>query len=75
VDLSSDGKVLVVGANQPQPGKAGYVDIYKFGDDGLWSLDKRFEEIHQGVEDIGREVRISSDGSTVAIHGSFVARG
>lgn len=72
VDLSSDGKVLVVGANQPQPGKAGYVDIYKFGDHGLWSLEERFEEVYPSVEDIGREVRISSDGSTVAIHGSFV---
>eukprot|EP00545_Synedropsis_sp_CCMP1620_P013230 CAMPEP_0119010194 /NCGR_PEP_ID=MMETSP1176-20130426/4853_1 /TAXON_ID=265551 /ORGANISM="Synedropsis recta cf, Strain CCMP1620" /LENGTH=1086 /DNA_ID=CAMNT_0006962821 /DNA_START=71 /DNA_END=3331 /DNA_ORIENTATION=+ len=73
VDVSNDGKTLVVGANQPPPGKAGYVDIYHFGDDtGLWVLAERFEEVKDNVEDIGREVRISSDGSTVAIHGSFV---
>ena len=72
VDLSSDGKTLVVGASQPPPGKSGYVDIYTFGEDGLWTLDERFKEVHTLVEDIGREIRISSDGSTVAIHGSFV---
>jgi hypothetical protein len=72
VDVSNDGKTLVVGANQPPPGKAGYVDIYHFTDDGLWAMEDRFEEVKDSVEDIGREVRISSDGSTVAIHGSFV---
>jgi len=71
VDLSANGTVLVVGANQPAPGKTGYIDIYTLVE-GMWILDDRFEEVHGSVEDIGREVRISSDGSTVAIHGSFV---
>jgi hypothetical protein len=75
VDLSSDGKVLVVGASQPPPGRTGYVDIYTFGNDGLWALDERFEEVHPDVEDVGRKVRISSDGSTVAIHGSIAVEG
>jgi hypothetical protein len=72
VDLSQDGKTLVVGANQPEPGNAGYVDIYIFGTNGLWNLEKRFNEVNSEVQDVGREVRISADGSTVAIHGSIV---
>jgi hypothetical protein len=72
VDLSSDGRILIVGANQPPPGKAGYVDIYVFDEDGEWILDEHFGSTPKLVQDIGREVRISSDGSTVAIHGSFV---
>ena len=71
VALSSDGKVLVVGASQPPPGRTGFVDIYSFGDDGLWALEERFKEVHRDVEDLGRRVEISSDGTTVAIHGSI----
>ena len=65
VDLSNDGKTLVVGANQPVPGKSGYVDIYSF-DDGQWKREgDRLTKLVDSVEDIGREVRISSDGTTV----------
>ena len=72
VALSSDGKVLVVGASQPPPGRTGYVDIYTFGEDGLWALEERFKEVHSDVQDLGRKVQISLDGSTVAIHGSVL---
>ena len=73
VDLSSDGKIMVVGANQPPPGKSGYVDIFAF-EGGEWKqLGKRLSNLKAQVEDVGREVRISADGSTVAIHGSILA--
>ena len=74
VDLSSDGKTLVVGANQPPPGKSGYVDVFTFDDiHQQWTpVGKRLTNMTELVEDIGREVRISSDGSTIAIHGSVV---
>lgn len=72
VDLSNDGHTLVVGANQPPPGKTGYVDIYSFNN-GQWKrVGNRLTNFTNSVEDIGREVRISSDGTTVAIHGSVV---
>ena len=33
-DLSSDERTLAVGANQPPPGKTGYVDVYALEGDG-----------------------------------------
>mmetsp|Transcript_30643 Transcript_30643/g.46407 ORF Transcript_30643/g.46407 Transcript_30643/m.46407 type:complete len:1059 (-) Transcript_30643:84-3260(-) len=86
IDLSDDGKTLVIGANQPAPGKSGYVNIYELkqqeSSDGEmeqdWILDHQVTTVDDGimddetVQDLGREVRISADGTTVAIHGSFV---
>mmetsp|Transcript_8064 Transcript_8064/g.11711 ORF Transcript_8064/g.11711 Transcript_8064/m.11711 type:complete len:1049 (-) Transcript_8064:1307-4453(-) len=86
IDLSDDGNTLVVGANQPAPGKSGYVNIYELkqreNNDGEtaqdWVLYHQVITVDDGikedetVQDLGREVQISADGTTVAIHGSFV---
>ena len=74
VDLSADGMTLVVGANQPPPGKSGYVEVYSFAaEEGMWKLvGKRLDNMRNLVEDVGRQVRISDDGSTVVISGSIV---
>lgn len=81
VDLSSDGKTLAVGANQPPPGKSGYVEIYSLaedgGDDGAsfeWKLvGQRIADLPDNVGDVGREVKISHDGAVVSILGSIVS--
>jgi hypothetical protein len=73
VALSSDGKTLVVGANQPPPGRSGYVEVYSFQDDGSWKIvGKRLDDVESLVEDVGREVLISDDGSVVTYLGSIV---
>ena len=72
VDLSSDGMILVVGANQPPPGKSGYVEVYSFTD-GEWKIvDRRLDNMRALVEDVGREVRVSDDGTIVMFSGSIV---
>ena len=79
VDLSADGKTVVVGANQPPPTKSGYVEVYHLnesgGDDGdsfEWTLvGSRISNVPNGVGDVGREVRISDDGLVVAFSGSM----
>jgi hypothetical protein len=81
VDLSSDGKTLVVGANQPPPGKSGYVKVYALaedgGDDGAsfeWKLvGQRIADLPDNVGDVGREVKISHDGNVVTFLGSIVS--
>jgi len=81
VDLSSDGKSLVVGANQPPPGKSGYVEVYSLVEDGgddsasfEWSLiGHRIENLPETVGDVGREVKISHDGSIVTFSGSILS--
>jgi len=86
LDLSDDGATLVVGANQPAPGKSGYVNIYSLQQQQSgggtttqeWILDHQVTTVNDGikddelVQDLGREVQISADATTVAIHGSFV---
>lgn len=73
VALSSDGKTLAIGANQPPPGRSGYVEVYSFADDGSWKLvGKRLDDVESLVEDVGREVLISDNGSVVTILGSIV---
>jgi len=85
LDLSDDGATLVVGANQPAPGKSGYVNIYSMQQKSTgntttleWIMDHQVSTVNDGikddelVQDLGREVQISADGTTVAIHGSFV---
>uniref|UniRef100_A0A7S4MQK1 Uncharacterized protein n=1 Tax=Odontella aurita TaxID=265563 RepID=A0A7S4MQK1_9STRA len=81
IHLSTDGYTLAVGANQPPPEKTGYVEVYTYDDDtdeGTWSmLGGRIDNFggkgHDKVGDAGREVRLSSDGQTLAILGSVVA--
>jgi len=81
VDLTSDGKTLVVGANQPPPGKSGYVEVYSLaedgGDDGAsfeWKLvGQRIGDLPDNVGDVGREVKISHDGTVVTFLGSIVS--
>ena len=81
VDLSSDGKTLVVGANQPPPGKSGYVEVYSLtedcGDDGAsfeWKMvGQRIGDLPDKVGDVGREVKISHDGTVVTFLGSVVS--
>ena len=73
VALSSDGKTLAIGANQPPPGRSGYVEVYSFSDGGEWKIvGKRLDNIESLVEDVGREVLISDDGSVVTFLGSIV---
>jgi hypothetical protein len=75
VDLSSDGKLLVVGANQPPPGKSGYVEVYALSGAGDWEIvGHRLDNVKDIIEDVGREVRISSDGSTVMFSGSIIEK-
>ena len=62
VDLSADGLTLVVGANQPPPGKSGYVEVYAYnpGGDGLWKLvGHRIDNILDTVGAIRKEVQVS----------------
>eukprot|EP00581_Thalassiosira_minuscula_P015866 CAMPEP_0183715798 /NCGR_PEP_ID=MMETSP0737-20130205/9897_1 /TAXON_ID=385413 /ORGANISM="Thalassiosira miniscula, Strain CCMP1093" /LENGTH=1093 /DNA_ID=CAMNT_0025944953 /DNA_START=135 /DNA_END=3416 /DNA_ORIENTATION=- len=72
VDLSADGTTLAVGANQPPPGKAGYVDVYELRDDDWTRVGDRIREFPKGVSDIGRGVHLSDDGQTLMILGSIV---
>ena len=75
IALSSDGKTLAIGANQPPPGRSGYVEVYSFGDDGSWNLlGKRLDDVESLVEDLGREVLLSDDGSVVTFLGSIVEK-
>ena len=78
VDLSADGLTLVVGANQPPPGKSGYVEVYAYnpGGDGLWKLvGHRIDNVPDTVGDIGREVQVSDDGVIVSFSGSVLVTG
>ena len=73
VDLSANGKRLAIGANQPPPGKAGYIDIYELQDDSSWKSNHRIKDFNaEEVSDIGRTVKISDDGDTLMILGSSV---
>jgi len=73
VALSSDGKTIAVGANQPPPGRSGYVEVYSFTDDGSWKIvGKRLDDVESLVEDVGREVILSDDGSVLTFLGSIV---
>ncbi|KAL7544615.1 hypothetical protein ACHAWF_007994 [Thalassiosira exigua] len=74
VDLSADGRSLAVGANQPPPGKPGYVDVYKLQGVEEWQrTGDRIKNFPEGVSDIGREVHLSNDGRTVMILGSIMS--
>ena len=81
VDLSSDGKTLVVGANQPPPGKSGYVEVYSLAEDGgddsasfEWKMvGQRIGDLPDNTGDVGREVKISHDGTVVTFLGSVVS--
>ena len=70
LDLSSDGKLLVVGANQPPPGKSGYVILYGLHGNN-WKVTETIKDFPDGVSDIGRSVRLSNDGQTLMILGSI----
>eukprot|EP00978_Attheya_sp_CCMP212_P005402 scaffold12086_cov49-Attheya_sp.AAC.2 len=83
VDLSSDGKTLVIGANQPPPGKSGYVEVYSLvmtdvvngtsPSPPTWEIvGSRMDKMENLVEDVGRQVKISDDGSIVMFSGSIV---
>lgn len=80
VDLSKDGKTLAVGANQPPPGKTGYVDVFKLEVDD-WNIPNwkikghRIHEFPKDVSDMGREVRLSDDGNILMILGSIMKDG
>lgn len=72
VDLSADGRSLAVGANQPPPGKSGYVDVYEL--DGNWKVKgHRIKKFPKHVSDIGRGVHLSNDGQTLMILGSIMS--
>lgn len=70
VSLSSSGSILAVGANQPPPGKSGYVDVY-FLLDNEWELAHEIKQFPEGVSDIGRNVKLSDDGNTLMILGNI----
>jgi len=83
VDLSSNGKTLVIGANQPPPGKSGYVEVYSLVMTDVvngtspsrptWEImGSRMDKMKNLVEDVGRQVKISDDGSIVMFSGSIV---
>jgi len=71
VDLSSDGRTMVVGANQPPPGKSGYVSVYNLDEAAFeWVLvGHRIDQFPKNVGDVGREVKISHDGAVVTFSG------
>ena len=77
VDLTEtpDGILnMVVGANQPPPGKTGFVVAFEFDEKkNEWlRKGKRIKNVKQGVEDIGQVVRLSNDASTIAIVGNII---
>ena len=72
VDLSLDGKTLAVGANQPPPGKAGYVDVYNLHGNN-WKLSHRIHDFPEDASDMGRDVKLSNDGEILLILGSIMS--
>jgi hypothetical protein len=85
VDLSSDGKTMAIGSNQPPPGKSGYVEVYSLSMSMMdvvngtsptpptWEIvGSRMDKMENLVEDVGRQVKISDDGSIVMFSGSIV---
>ncbi|KAL9190014.1 hypothetical protein ACHAXT_007225 [Thalassiosira profunda] len=77
VDLSSDGQTVVVGANQPPPGKHGYAEVYSLSEeDGnfAWTrVGHRIAAVPGNAGDLGREVKISHDGTIVTLLGSILS--
>lgn len=69
--LSADGTALAVGANQPPPGKSGYVSVYELQPQGGdWVLSgQRLKDFPEEVSDIGRGVHLSSDGQILMVLG------
>jgi len=74
VSISGDGKTLAIGANQPPPGKTGYVEVYSLDDtSNEWKLvGHRIDNVKDSIYDIGRDVLISDDGTIVMISGSIL---
>lgn len=74
VDLSSNGRTMVVGANQPPPGKSGYVSVYTLDETAFeWVLvGHRIDQFPKNVGDVGREVKISHDGTVVTFSGYYM---
>ncbi|KAL7535619.1 hypothetical protein ACHAXR_007939, partial [Thalassiosira sp. AJA248-18] len=71
VDLSADGKTLAVGANQPPPGKSGYVNVYELQGNEWKVTGNRIKDFPEGVSDVGRGVHLSDSGQTLMILGSI----
>ncbi|KAL7550521.1 hypothetical protein ACHAWF_013738 [Thalassiosira exigua] len=79
VDISSDGMFLCVGANQPLPGRSGYVEVYRYNT-GHWKWELAGQRINVASQNgyraaVGRNVKISNDGSIVAFSGTTTPYG